>query len=139
MVMDKMIPYQHYDTTETELYYKEIVLSETLPEYIDMDKVERYKKDILNGDVFPPIEVVKYRHFMEIIEGNHRASAYHLLGKKIPCIIYSEKDMISEEKERRRKKRKEDFLKKKEKNEVKAKEWKENYLKRKLEKEKKEK
>ena len=97
------IPYKHYTTENKELDYEEIMPGGVTR--VDQTKLGKFKEDIKNGNIFPPVEVIQYRHYKEIIEGNHRATAYHLLGLKIPCIIYSQKDMISEEKIKRRKER----------------------------------
>jgi len=58
----------------------------------DIDKANKIKEDILNGDNIPPITVIQYKRHMEIEDGRHRATAYHMLNRKIPAIVYSQKE-----------------------------------------------
>jgi len=105
MALMKMIkvPYKYYTTEHKDLDYEEIMPGGA---NFDQTKVDKFKEDILKECVFPPVEVIQYRHYKEIIDGNHRATAYKSLGKKIPCIIYSEdRSHIAAEKEKRRKER----------------------------------
>lgn len=124
------IPYKHYITENKELDYEKIMPGGVTN--INQTKVDKFKKAILKGDIFPKVEVIKYRHFMEIEEGYHRATAYHLLGKKIPCIIYNEdRSHIVAEKVKRRKERAEIACKRRQE---KAEQYKKDAPKRALEK-----
>ncbi len=43
---------------------------------VNQKKVEKYKKAINNGDIFPPIEVVEHKGKYYVLDGAHRTSAH---------------------------------------------------------------
>lgn len=83
-----MITFVKYKTEKKDMYYEELCCDYAVPP--DLDKMYRFKDEIKRGDVFPRIEVIKWKKHYEIEDGVHRASAYRLLKRKIPCIIYSQ-------------------------------------------------
>ena len=55
----------------------------------DKDKIEKYKKDIEKGDVFPMPELIEIdKNQYSIINGNKRISAYKILNRSFKAKVY---------------------------------------------------
>ena len=55
-------------------------------------KVQKYYEALINGESFPPIEVVKIEDRYIILDGVHRTQAHLLLNEPVLAFIYEADD-----------------------------------------------